>query len=68
MSEAFLGEHRFAYAATGYLKLDSIAATCHFQLVSEHYEKGSIILISNKSYGNRKPTLRSFRFARTASA
>ena len=52
MSEAFLGEHRFAYAATGYLKLDSIAATCHFQLVSEHYEKGSIILTSNKSYGD----------------
>ena len=36
----------------GYLALDPFAATCLFQLVSEHYEKGSIILISNKSYGD----------------
>ena len=28
------------------------AATCLFQLVSERYEKGSIILTSNKSYGD----------------
>ena len=35
----------------GYLTLDSFAATCLFQLVSERYEKGSIILTSNKSYG-----------------
>ena len=36
----------------GYLALDSFAATCVFQLVSERYEKGSIILTSNKSYGD----------------
>jgi DNA replication protein DnaC len=36
----------------GYLTLDSFAATCLFQLVSERYEKGSIILTSNKSYGD----------------
>lgn len=35
----------------GYLALDSFAATCLFQLVWERYEKGSIILISNESYG-----------------
>ncbi len=33
----------------GYLTLDPFAATCLFQLVSE---KGSIILTSNKSYGD----------------
>jgi hypothetical protein len=33
----------------GYLGLDAFAATCLFQLVSERYEKGSIILTSNKS-------------------
>jgi IstB-like ATP binding protein len=36
----------------GYLTLDSFAATCLFQWVSERYEKGSIILTSNKSYGD----------------
>jgi DNA replication protein DnaC len=36
----------------GYLGLDAFAATCLFQLVSERYEKGSIILTSNKSYGD----------------
>jgi DNA replication protein DnaC len=36
----------------GYLGLDLFAATCLFQLVSERYEKGSIILTSNKSYGD----------------
>src|SRR5215472_819547 len=34
----------------GYLALDSFAATCMFQLISERYEKGAIILTSNKSY------------------
>jgi len=42
-----------ATSASGtYLTLDSFAATCLFQLVSERYEKGSIILTSNKSYGD----------------
>jgi DNA replication protein DnaC len=36
----------------GYLPLDEIGATIFFQLVSARYERGSIILISNKSYGD----------------
>jgi DNA replication protein DnaC len=36
----------------GYLALDPFAATCMFQLVSERYEKGAVILTSNKSYGD----------------
>lgn len=36
----------------GYLALDSFGATCLFQLVSERYERGSMILTSNKSYGD----------------
>ena len=35
----------------GYLPLDSFAATCIFQIVSERYEHGSIVLTSNKNYG-----------------
>jgi hypothetical protein len=37
----------------GYLPLDDLGATIFFQLVSARYERGSIILTSNKSYGNR---------------
>ena len=36
----------------GHLELDPFAATCLFQLVSERYEKRSIILTSNKSCGD----------------
>lgn len=36
----------------GYLSLDQFGATCLFQLVSERYEKGSMIVTSNKSYGD----------------
>lgn len=36
----------------GYLGLDGFGATCLFQLVSERYEHGSMILTSNKSYGD----------------
>jgi len=36
----------------GYLPLDETGATIFFQLVSMRYEKGSIILTSNKSYGD----------------
>jgi DNA replication protein DnaC len=36
----------------GYLPVDSFAATCIFQIVSERYEHGSIVLTSNKSYGD----------------
>lgn len=36
----------------GYLPLDSMGATIFFQLVSARYERGSIILTSNKSYAD----------------
>jgi DNA replication protein DnaC len=36
----------------GYLPLDTRDATCLLQLVSRRYERGSIILTSNKSYGD----------------
>ena len=35
----------------GYLPLDRIGASFFFQLVSRRYERGSIIITSNKSYG-----------------
>jgi DNA replication protein DnaC len=35
----------------GYLPLDDLGATIFFQLVSARYERGSIIVTSNKSYG-----------------
>lgn len=36
----------------GYLPLDDLGAMIFFQLVSARYERGSIILTSNKSYGD----------------
>lgn len=36
----------------GYLPLDELGATIFFQLVSARYERGSIVLTSNKSYGD----------------
>ena len=36
----------------GYLPLDRQAGNWLFQLVSQRYERGSILLTSNKSYGN----------------
>lgn len=36
----------------GYLPLDAVGATLFFQLVSARYERGSIILTSNKSYAD----------------
>jgi len=36
----------------GYLPLDTVGATIFFQLVSARYERGSIILTSNKSYAD----------------
>jgi len=36
----------------GYLPLDELGATIFFQLVSARYERGSITLTSNKSYGD----------------
>jgi DNA replication protein DnaC len=40
----------------GYLPLDKRDATCLFQLVSRRYERGSIILTSNKSYSDWGPS------------
>ncbi len=39
-------------AEIGYLALDEFGATCLFQLVIHRYEHGSMILTSNKSYGD----------------
>lgn len=36
----------------GYLPLDELGATIFFQLVSARYERGSIVLTSNKSYAD----------------
>jgi len=36
----------------GYLAMDSVEATLFFQLVSARYTRGSIILTSNKSFGD----------------
>jgi DNA replication protein DnaC len=36
----------------GYLPLDTVGATIFFQLVSARYERGSILLTSNKSYAD----------------
>jgi DNA replication protein DnaC len=36
----------------GYLPLDEVGATLFFQLVSTRYERGSLVLTSNKSYGD----------------
>jgi DNA replication protein DnaC len=36
----------------GYLPLDEMGATIFFQLVSARYERGSIVLTSNKSYSD----------------
>src|SRR5260370_17039722 len=35
----------------GYRSLDRQATTCLFQLISQRYERGSVILTPNKSYG-----------------
>ena len=36
----------------GYLPLDDLGTTIFFQLISGRYERGSILLTSNKSYGD----------------
>lgn len=36
----------------GYLPLDEVGATLFFQLVTARYERGSILLTSNKSFGD----------------
>ncbi len=41
----------FIIDEVGYLPLDKLEATLFFQLISGRYEKGSIIITSNKSFG-----------------
>jgi DNA replication protein DnaC len=36
----------------GYLPLDDLGRTIFFQLISARYERGSMIVTSNKSYGD----------------
>ncbi len=36
----------------GYIPIDQLGANLFFQLISRRYEKGSMILTSNQSYGN----------------
>lgn len=47
----YLGPKLLVIDEMGYLPLDEVGATIFFQLVSARYERGSIILTSNKSYG-----------------
>lgn len=48
----YLGPKLLIIDEVGYLPLDDAGATILFQLVSARYERGSIILTSNKSYGD----------------
>src|SRR5579875_2228149 len=48
----YLGPKVLIIDGMGYLPLDDLGATIFFQLVSARYERGSIILTSNKSYGD----------------
>ena len=41
----------FIIDEVGYLPLDKLEATLFFQLISGRYERGSIIITSNKSFG-----------------
>jgi len=46
----YLGPKMLIVDEMGYLPLDELGATVFFQLVSARYERGSIVLTSNKSY------------------
>jgi DNA replication protein DnaC len=49
---AFIKPNVLIIDEIGYRKMDETAAHFFFQIVSERYETGSIILTSNKSYGS----------------
>jgi len=49
---AFIKPNVLIIDEIGYRKMDETAAHFFFQIVSERYESGSIILTSNKSYGS----------------
>jgi len=48
----YLGPKLLIIDEMGYLPLDDLGATVFFQLVSARYERGSIVLTSNKSYAD----------------
>jgi DNA replication protein DnaC len=48
----YLAPKVLAIDKVGYLPLDDLGTTIFFQLVSARYERSSIILTSNKSYGD----------------
>ena len=47
----FTKPHLLVIDEIGYRKMEDAAAHYFFQIISERYENGSIILTSNKSYG-----------------
>lgn len=49
--KAFTKPHLLIIDEIGYRKMDEAAAHFFFQIISERYETGSVILTSNKSYG-----------------
>lgn len=49
--KAFIKPDLLVIDEIGYRKMDDTAAHFFFQIVSERYERGSIVLTSNKSYG-----------------
>ena len=50
--KTFTKPHLLIIDEIGYRKMDEAAAHFFFQIISERYEKGSVILTSNKSYGS----------------
>lgn len=52
MKKTYLKPKLLILDEIGYLPLDPLQANFLFQLVSQRYEKGSVILTSNKSYGD----------------
>jgi DNA replication protein DnaC len=48
----YLGPKMLIIDEMGYLPLDELGATVFFQLVSARYERGAIVLTSNKSYAD----------------
>ncbi|HET8626795.1 MAG TPA: ATP-binding protein, partial [Thermomicrobiales bacterium] len=50
--QAFCRPRLFILDEMGYFPLDRLAARFLFQLVSRRYQKASLIITSNKSYGD----------------
>jgi DNA replication protein DnaC len=50
--KVYVGPRVLVIDEMGYLPMDEMGATIFFQLVSARYERGSVILTSNKSYGD----------------